>query len=620
MKKIFSIILLSGLMFAYSCNYLDVVPDEVPTESDAFKDRKAAERFLYSCYYYLPDPRQDVASIDLFTADEVVTPFEHETFANFPKGNYTSVNPVISYWNTLFQGIRQCYIMLDNVDNVPGLEIAEKTAYKAEATFLIAYYHFLLLKCYGPTIIIRSTPSLDMPTSDYPARETYDECVNWIAEKFDEAVTIGLSDRHSGSAYGRATSVAARAIKGRMLLYAASPLFNGGKSSVAGTDDLSSRPEYANFKNAEGVPLICHTYDAAKWQRAADANLAAINAALATGVAMYNNGTATADQPEPSNPTERKLRMTVCDRTSSEIIWASTRTESSYALQNKSTPFDPNRDWSWNGIAPTLTMLESFYTAAGLPIDEDPAFNYAGRYGTQTVSDAHTNGQTSILNLSREPRFYAWVAHHNGFYEIQRSSSVYRYQTKFMQNDDCGIKTRTNNYSPTGYLNKKGVHPLYAQGSGGGGLVQYSWPIVRLGELYLNYAEALIEAGGQDNLNKAIVAINEIRTRAGIPAVETSWAGTTLDQDRLRRIVRQERTIELYLENHRFWDVRRWLLGTKYFNVMPRGLNIRANGDDFFNPQQVEVVRKFIVPAHYLMPIPGSDIDKNPKVIQNPGY
>ncbi|MDR2026593.1 MAG: RagB/SusD family nutrient uptake outer membrane protein [Prevotellaceae bacterium] len=620
MKKIFYFLLLSGLTFTYSCKYLDIVPDEIPTENDAFKDRKAAERFLYSCYSYLPNPRADVNSIDLYTADEIVSPFEHETFANFPKGNYTSVNPVISYWNTLFQGIRQCYIMLDNVDGVPGLGDSEKTVYKAEATFLIAYYHFLLLKCYGPTILIKSTPSLDMAVSDYPAREPYDDCVEWISGKFDESIETGLIDRHTGSAYGRATSVAAKAIKARMLLYAASPLFNGGQSSVAGTDNLSASPEYASFKTADGIPLINHTYDPSKWQIAAEACSTAIAAADAIRMKLYDNGEVAQNQPEPEDPTERKLRMTICDRETPEIIWASTRTESSYALQNKSTPFDPDRDWSWNGIAPTLTMLESFYTSRGLPIDEDPAFDYANRFGTQTVSDRHTNGKTSILNIDREPRFYAWIAYHNGYYEVQRSSGVYKYQTKFMQNDGCGIKTRVNNYSPTGYLNKKGVHPLYAQGSGGGGLVQYAWPVIRLGELYLNYAEALIETGDAASLETAKTYINKIRNRAGIPDIEDSWANVTLDQNKLRQIVRQERTVELYLENHRFWDVRRWLLGKKYFDVQPRGLNIRANGDDFFTPQQVEVVRKFNVPAHYLMPIPGSDIDKNPKIIQNPGY
>lgn len=113
--------LLAIFVFCFiSCNYLDVVPDEKPTEKDAFEDTNAAERFMYSCYSYLPAPRSGTSSLDLMTGDEVVTAFEHETFASFPKGNYTASSPVISYWNTFFQGLRQCYIMLNNVDQVPG--------------------------------------------------------------------------------------------------------------------------------------------------------------------------------------------------------------------------------------------------------------------------------------------------------------------------------------------------------------------------------------------------------------------------------------------------------------------------------------------------------------------
>ena len=105
--KYFTILFIYLLaMGVTSCNYLDIVPDERPTDADAFKDAMAAERFLYSCYGYLPDPRAGSTSLDFFTGDEVVTRWEHETFANFAKGNYTPSNPVINYWNDLFKGIR----------------------------------------------------------------------------------------------------------------------------------------------------------------------------------------------------------------------------------------------------------------------------------------------------------------------------------------------------------------------------------------------------------------------------------------------------------------------------------------------------------------------------------
>ena len=138
----------------------------------------------------------------------------------------------------------------------------------------------------------------------------------------------------------------------------------------------------------------------------------------------------------------------------------------------------------------------------------------------------------------------------------------------------------------------------------------------------MNYAEALIEVGGSSNFTEAIRYIDKIRERAGIPGVDEAWkaTGKTLDQDLLRQIVRQERTIELYLENHRFWDVRRWLLGQKYFNVRAQGMDITKDNDDFFNIVEVNYDRRFRFPQHYLMPIPIGDVNKNPRIKQNPGY
>ena len=129
---ILSLILSAAFLFQ-ACSYLDVVPDETPDEKDAFQNPTMAERYLYSCYSFLPNPRHETASLDLMTADEVVTPWEHETFANFPKGNYNASEPVISYWNTLFGGIRRCYILLENIDAVPNMTEANLRIYKGEA-------------------------------------------------------------------------------------------------------------------------------------------------------------------------------------------------------------------------------------------------------------------------------------------------------------------------------------------------------------------------------------------------------------------------------------------------------------------------------------------------------
>ena len=607
LKYIVLVVLLISMTNSGCKKFLDVVPDERPTEADAFRDVNAAENFLYSCYAPIPNPRNSSSSLDLLTTDEVVTAFEHETFANFPKGTYTASTPVISYWSTLYRGIRQCYILLDNVDKTPGLSDENKKIYKAEAKFLIGYYHFLLARMYGPIIISNGVVDINIDLGTLPGRSTYSQCVEFITKKLDEAASELPVKPLSPQSFGRATSIAAKSIKARMLLYAASPLFNGGGGIAPSL--------YGSFKDKAGTQLIPSTFDKEKWKAAADAAKEAIELAEGQGYALYKNSVV--NSALPSNPIEKDLRFTFVDRNSSEVIWADTRQEGAYDFQNKSTPLATG---CYNGVAPTLSMVEQFYTENGLPIDKDPTYNYATRY---EIGNAPAGGTTLNLNLKREPRFNAWIAYQNSNYEVIRGSANF-IKVSFRKNDPYGIASRTNNYSPTGYLNKKGVSPLFVQSQTTDPnpiSERYSWPVVRLAELYLDYAEALIEYG--QDFAAAKLYIDKVRTRAGIPTIDVAWAaiGGANDQATLRAIVRQERTIELYLENHRFWDARRWMTAEQAFGVKAKGMNIQGTTDaTFFTVTDVAFVRNFRSPAFYLMPIPIAEINKSDKLVQNPGY
>lgn len=609
------------------CNYLDIVPDEKASEEDAFKDAAAIERYLYSCYAYIPNPRDGTSSLDLFTGDEVVTRWEHEVFANFAKGLYTPSHPYISYWNTLFKGIRQCYLLKQNMNKAYNLKEEDYNTYMAEADFLIAYYHFILLRTYGPTILVKELQSTDeINPENFLGRTPYDECVQWISDLFLDAAKR-LPDEWTGEDYGRATSCAAMAIRARMLLYAASPQFNGGEKF---------KSLYSDFKNPDGTQLISTTYDLEKWQAAKQACLDAINYAEQKGgrsLYRWSEGTLT-QYPEPQDPTLRTLRFVFTDRENTkEVIWAYCANENPYNdLQVKSVPRWNNR--TWGGVSPTLRMLETFYTVNGLPIDEDPEFPYANRYGVAYAADSDSSyceGQTLQLNLQREPRFYSWIAFHNGYYEVmgedtESKTSPYatKYKrgidkakllTQFTKGSNCGSVNNTGTW--TGYLTKKGTHPGNTVSNSGFRLVQYQWPIIRLGELYLDYAEACVECG---DLEEAKKYLNKIRERAGIPDVEVSWAGIAdLNQSKLRQIVRQERRIELFLENQSFYDVRRWG-EAEALGEQPQGMNIEASTlQNFGTVTTVPVTRRFI-PAHYLMPIPIEEINRNPNLVQNPGY
>ncbi|MEG2947513.1 MAG: RagB/SusD family nutrient uptake outer membrane protein, partial [Bacteroidales bacterium] len=243
---------------------------------------------------------------------------------------------------------------------------------------------------------------------------------------------------------------------------------------------------------------------------------------------------------------------------------------------------------------------------------------------------------TSQLNLYREPRYYAWIAFENGFYEItNKNNAAYgddwsmkkygnkRMVTSFLNSGNCGRKNRERPFSPGGFLNKKGVHPdntLTANGVNP--LKKYPWPVIRLAELYLGYAECCAEVGTTNDMSSAKIYLNKVRDRAGIPDVDTSWAkvGGIQTSKQLRDIVRQERQIELYLENQNFWDMRRWELADQYFGMKHSGMNIAAeNIQEFSVETEIPFTRSF-QEYHWLLPIPATDVNNNHNLIQNPGY
>lgn len=630
MKKIYlllSLVLAVGLFGA--CNYLDIVPDETATEEDAFKNPKAAERYLYSCYGYIPRPSNTIEAIDFMTGDEVVTAFEHETFAHFPKGNYSAGNPVISYWTTLFDGIRYCYSLIENVDQVPNLPAEVAEDYKAQATFLIGYFHYLLIQNYGPTILITEVEDINASSETFKARTPFDECVKFAVEKLDDAAKR-LPATRTGNEFGLATSVAAKAIKAKLLVMAASPLFNGNSQF------------YSGFNNPDGTPLMPTSFDQSKWDRALAATKEAISAAEQAGFALYYaQENALPNIPEPTDLTQRSLRLALIDKEGSkEIVWGDTRQQGWYDVQPKSAPFFSGKP-AWNGVAPTLNMVKRFYTENGLPIDQDPTFPSESEWWVleNTQGSENYEGKVAKFNMHREPRMYAWVAFQNSYYEIggagnykstdpktlyhpdfARGKNNGKLVMKMLKNQPGGRGARNNDYSPTGYLNKKLVNPRKTPDDW---FIAYIHPYVTISDLYLLGAEAATEC---NDLAAAKTYLNKIRKRAGIPTVDESWAkakdpSKANTKEGMRDIVRQERMIELYLTNQNFWDMRRWLLAEKYFSQKPQGMDVMKNDiNEYHTVVTFDVERKFNSPRNYLMPIPQGEINKNENLVQNVGY
>jgi len=629
-KKAFVIFFL----VTFSCeDYLDIVPDRTQEISLLFNRRETAFNALANCYSYLP-VQDDIYGSFVLASDELTTPFQKEPNATkMMKGEQSVSNPKMSFWSgfsggsyqgSLWEAIRSCNILIENIDLVIDMEQQEKNEWKAEALFLKAHYHFLLLTYYGPIPIVNVNIPISADDSEVRIeRRPVDEVIAYIAETIDESI-VNLPLRVTGSNdLGRVDQVIAKAIKSRVLLYSASPLFNGNSEF------------YAGFTNNSGENLFNLSYEGEKWQLAADAAADAILAATGQGVAMYEytGDIPTFDSFNYNNPfikSQYNARYTVTDPWNSELIWGnSSPVDSWWRIQAGSLMKNPSAssgEAAWQWVAPTMRMAELYYTKNGLPIEDDLSFDYNNRYDVTNVAFiqryvAQYGQTTAKLNLEREPRFYASLAFDRG---LSRSWGEF-WNLKMRKGESHGRNANTSDYLTTGYGLKKIVHPD-SEGDTYSKIIRYPFPIVRLSELYLNLAEALNEVNGPSQ--EIYDALNVIRDRAGIPNVQDSWGDSSLtsnvgkhtEQTGLREIIRQERLIELSFEGHRYNDIRRWKLGLEYFSTPVKGWSVdEETQSNFYNVIDVGL-RSFNSPRDYFHPISFNEININPNLVQNPGW
>jgi hypothetical protein len=635
-NKFLAIIICSISLFMSCEDYLDIVPDGTQELSLLFNRKETAYNALANCYSYLPQNDGTYASYVL-ASDELAVPVPKEPNAiKLMKGQQSVSSPLMGYWSgfsatgrgqgSLWEGIRSCNTLIENIDLVVDMTQEEKNQWKAEAKFLKAYFHFLLISNYGPIPIV--DVNLPISASDEAVRldrKTVDECFRYVVETIDAAIT-DLPERIIGNNdIGRIDQVIAKSIKAKALLYSASPLFNGNTSL------------YGSFVNANGEHFFNQNNDDSKWGLAAAAAKEALDAAVAQGATMYYY-TETAPLFDTNNfqfklvRDQYNNRFAITDPWNSELIWGNSSpvTNGQYwQIQSPAMMKDPTSssvEASWQWLSPSLRMVESYYTKNGLPINEDLSFEYEDRYNITTIGFnqrfyAQFANRTAKLNLNREPRFYASLGFDRG---INRTwGSIWN--LKMREGEAHGRVANTGDYLVTGYALKKLVHQD-SEGDAYNKTITYPWPMMRLSELYLNYAEALNELNGPSL--EVYDALNKIRERAGIPSVQDAWSDVAYAatpnkhtiKEGLREIIQQERMIELAFEGHRYYDIRRWKLAEEYFTTPIKGWSV--NEETEANYYQVTDVsqRAFNAPRDYLQPISFIELSRNPNLIQNPGW
>lgn len=618
-----SFLLLMTVFFS-SCNYLNIVPDNVPTIDNAFVMRSEAEKFLFTCYSYLPSEDNLQADPAFLGGDECWYYAVSNNPWNIARGSQNVVDPYVNYWDgtrsgtPLYKAIRNCNIFLENISKVPDMDDFEKARWSAEVQFLKAYYHWLLLQMYGPIPIVdKNLPVSSSPDEVKVERQPVDSCFHYIVNLLDTALT-NLPDRIEVEAVeqGRITKAIALSIKARILIAAASPLYNGNS-------------DYAGFTDKKGRHLFEAQYMADKWQQAATACKEAIDFCESLGMKLYHwqpNREGLSD----TTITKMSIRNALADKWNSEEIWGDPNSLTNYLQWYSQARLYPEATPNIQSLyAPTMRMAELFYTNHGLPITEDKTWDYAGRYSLRTATaeskyNIKEGYQTVGLHFNREPRFYADLGFDGGIWYGQGrfdDKDPFYVQAKMGQ---AAARKDVAYYSVTGYWPKKLVNFNNAVSVGiSYGAEPYPWPRIRLAELYLSYAEALNELQGPGA--EVYNYLNKIRQRAGIPSIEDAWGQFAKDPDQyknkdgLRKIIHQERLIELAFEGRRFWDLRRWKEAETELNKPIRGWNIeQENAQDYY---QVQVLyNQHFEKKDYFWPIKEQEMIDNEKLVQNPGW
>ena len=656
MKTVKKIFLTTGIAFMFSCTaYLDVVPDNVMTLDDVFAIRGNAYSALSKVYSYMPDYMTDKTMWTL--GDDWIGRLDQENNRDqqqgmkIMQGMQSAANPLLNYWGKiggannapkLYEGIRQANVFLENIHKVNDMLDEEKNAWSAQVKFMKAYYLFLLVQAYGPVVIPEEVIMPDAPLDKlFLPRRKIDECFDYIIALMNEAIP-GLKERSNLDDLGQVDRIAAKGIKARVMLFRASPFYNGNIQY------------FGDFLDHDGQPFF-PKYNKEKWKDAIDAINDALETCTSNGMDLYTyDKVPFLYDAEDFDANREKmqllydLRMLVVDPWNKELVWGFSNInyfgdgEISYSSAIRIPEGYPGREnsASFNGqwLGATYSMAERYYTKNGLPINEDRTFDLStihSLFKTPDVDSAEYRELRGILQpssdiiglyMNREMRFYAnlgvtggyWRGHTYRVPTLMYADGIYPYGGGL-----TGAFARE--FLCTGIGVQKFVHPeskAYHQAR----VIKYPYPIMRMADLYLMKAEALNEYN-EGPTPEVYAAINKVRRRAGIPDVETVWADQTLAKtfdkhktlEGMRDIILHERSVELAFEGSRFWDMIRHLRAPAEFSLPVWGWAYTgSNSSSFFilSPKQH---RRFQI-KDCLWPIPVNEMNTNSRLIQNPGW
>jgi hypothetical protein len=556
------------------CDYLEKPASDDITLEMTFENVITARRVLNNLYYEVREGAYNILSrrVPYATAcDDAIAGYSiwgnkfHEgawtpNDSRTDGDNAENTPPTCNFWNNTYKRVRKANLFLENIYRAEGDE-EEKYLLTCEARFLRAFFYAELIRRFGGVILI--TESVD--PNDYSSligrkRNTYAECVEWVCRELDEA-SEGLPEIRIDMETGRATKVACYATKARLLLVAASPLFNTSDPVL---------PDYTDIQ-------YYGDYDKERWKAAADAcrSIIAINQHYGLDMTIY-------DEINPTSFDNHFKRFSnMFFKVSRESVWIS---HPNWEWDGRMVPYYNRSAQGWNWVNPTMEVAMQFEMLNGkMPEETDSGFDF------------------NNPGANRDPRFKA---------TIQYPGAVY---TRYDFKPWIGGSSSHLESQKTGFCLQKYVDEEFNASIPGLSVRRGIVQIFRYAEILLIFAEAMNEYSGPTS--EVYDAINSIRARVGMPALPSG-----LSQDQMREKIRHERRVELAFEDHRFFDVRRWRIAEETQNGYLHGYDVsKGEATGFYSLVSVGNPCRF-EKRHYLHPLSTQEILLNPALEQNPGW
>jgi len=595
-----------------SCNsYLEKESFDIITPEEVWKDPKLINGVMVNLYdglqledfnYWYRDSWRIMNPSTL--SDEAQGSFQKDPLFDNANATYTYEDALFEQkFADRYKLIRNCNDFIAQAEKAISLSDADKSMLLAEARFLRAMHYFTLVKRYG------GVPLIDAPQVYDPAnieslmlpRSKEVEIYDFIISECQAAAAILPVTRDAAARY-RANRGTALALCSRAALYAGS-IARYGKVELDGVVGIPANEANRFF------------------QTAYNASTSIIGLQVYT---LYNK--------KAANKTQNYYEIfTKGNGDNGEYIFQKQYNVAGgkgHDWDKRNAPFS-YRAGGWGcGVAPTMEMVEEYeYTdgtegklkltdANGKPLRFNNPYDLFADKDPRLFASVYLPGSQckgSVMEWRRgviesDTKRYIATSQPDGGNKVEINGVVYSTSGK-----DGGADA--GDASKTGFYQKKFWDETLTDLNMGKS--ETPWPVFRLGEIYLNLAEAAMELG---KTSEALDAVNIIRDRAGIARL------TSISMAKIRH----ERKVELAFEGHRFWDMKRWRIA--HLDVQQGGLNgfsgsalypwydIRDGKYIFEKGTNTPKQKRIFLEKNYYGKINAEDMNSNPKLVQNPGY